>query len=312
MTRQGTALPVGRTATVQVPATSANLGPGFDSLGLALDWTDDSSATVTERGLSFDLSGPGSETLVQDKHHLVVRTLIETLHSWGFSVPGLHFESRLSIPLARGLGSSSAAIVAGLSLAWALARPGEPLDRRWAFERAFELEGHGDNVGPAVLGGFTITWPSSDPKHKGRPESRTSPVSDRVRALAIIPPTELLTDSARGAMPSMVPLGDAVANVARSALLVHALADDPELLLEATADRLHQDYRKTLAPDSHAVMSELRDRGFAALISGAGPTVLVLHSIDQTEALLTAASEIHQARWMEARLLSPGPGAQIL
>ena len=305
-------VPVGVRAAVRVPATSANLGPGFDSLGLALDWTDGSAVTVTERGITFDLSGPGSEGLPQDETHLVVRTVLETLGGWGVSVPGLHFESKLSIPLARGLGSSSAAIVAGLALAWALANPGEPLDRRWAFERAYELEGHGDNVGPAVLGGFTITWPSSDPHLHGRPQSRTSPVSDRVRALALIPDGELLTESARGALPATVPLGDAIANVARSALLVHALADDPELLLEATADRLHQDHRRSLAPDSYAVMQELRRRGFAALISGAGPTVLVLHSVDQEEALLTACAEVPHARWMTARQLRPGRGVEIL
>lgn len=305
-------IPVGRRASVRVPATSANLGPGFDSLGMALDWSDECSVKVIESGLSFALTGPGSDQLPHDETHLVVRTILETLNEWGLSVPGLAFEAELSIPLARGLGSSSAAIVAGLTLAWALAYPGQPLDRTWAFEKAYEIEGHGDNVGPAILGGFTITWPSSTGRPEGEPQIRTSSIASSIRALAIIPSTELLTDSARSALPTMIPLADAIANLARSALLVHALADDPALLLEATADKLHQDYRRSLAPRSHALLKALRSRGYAALISGAGPTVLVLHTNDQSDLLLEVVDSLPEAEGTAIRLLSPGVGAQIL
>ncbi len=305
-------LPVGRKASVRVPATSANLGPGFDSLGLALDWCDDYFAEVTPGGLTLDLTGPGSDTLPRDGSHLIVRTLTDALAEFGFEAPGLFFRSELSIPLARGLGSSSAAVVAGLGLAWALARPGVPIDRRATFESAYELEGHGDNVGPAVLGGFTITWPSSAAGMNGLPQSRASLVRDDVRALALIPSDELLTDSARGALPAEVPLVDAIANVARSALLVHAMADDPSLLLEATADRLHQDYRRGLAPASHALMTALRERGFAALVSGAGPTVLVLHSEQDQPALEAAVRSLPEAEGFEVRTLKPGRGLQLL
>ena len=186
------------------------------------------------------------------------------------------------------------------------------MDRRWAFERAYELEGHGDNVGPAVLGGFTITWPSSAPGKEGRPESRTSLVRDDVRALALIPSEELLTDSARGALPQEIPLADAVANVARSALLVHAMADDPSLLLEATADRLHQDYRKGLAPASHDLVMSLRSQGFAALISGAGPAVLVLHTEAAGPALTQTLKALTQAEGFEAKTLRPGRGLELI
>ena len=305
-------LPVGRSAGVRVPATSANLGPGFDSLGLALDWADESFAEVLPSGLTFELSGEGADSLPRDQNHLVVKTLNDALEEFGFVAPGLLFRSKLSIPLARGLGSSSAAIVAGLGLAWALAKPGVPVDRRWAFERAYELEGHGDNVGPAVLGGFTITWPSSAPGKEGRPESRTSLVRDDVRALALIPSEELLTDSARGALPQEIPLADAVANVARSALLVHAMADDPSLLLEATADRLHQDYRKGLAPASHDLVMSLRSQGFAALISGAGPAVLVLHTEAAGPALTQTLKALTQAEGFEAKTLRPGRGLELI
>ncbi|WRS29724.1 homoserine kinase [Actinomycetaceae bacterium MB13-C1-2] len=306
------AIPVGRKASVRVPATSANLGPGFDSLGMALSWTDECSVRVIDRGLEFSLSGPGSRLLPHDETHLVVRTILETLSEWDMTVSGLAFEAELSIPLARGLGSSSAAIVAGLTLAWALAYPDRPLDREWAFIRAYRIEGHGDNVGPAILGGFTITWPSTTSDGNTVPQSRTSAIAKNIRALAIIPDTELLTDSARGALPSMVPITDAIANLARSALLVHALADDPALLLEATADRLHQDYRRSLAPSSHAVMTNLRSRGYAALISGAGPTILVLHTEEQSEALVKLVRDLPEAKKMETRILSPGAGVQIL
>lgn len=305
-------LPIGRSAAVRVPATSANLGPGFDSLGIALNWTDECSVQVIDNGLEFEISGPGSDELPQNENHLVIRTIIEALHEWGLTAPGLRFRAELSIPLARGLGSSSAAIVAGLALAWALAYPDQELDRAWAFERAYQIEGHGDNVGPAILGGLTITWPSSSPELEGKPQSRSSSVADDIRALAIIPPTELLTDSARDAMPKMVPLADAVANLARSALLVHALSDDPSLLAEATADKLHQGYRSTLAPDSHRVMKTLRSHGYAALISGAGPTVLVLHTADQSDDLMRLVEQIPGAGPMATRVLQPGPGVQLI
>ncbi len=248
----------------------------------------------------------------QDSTHLIVRTLLDTLEELGHTAPGLHFTSDVSIPLARGLGSSSAAIVAGLGLAWGLARPGQPIDRTWAFQRGFKIEGHGDNIGPAVLGGFTITWPSSGPVDKGTPRSRASKVRDDIRALALVPPAKLLTDSARGALPSQVPLKDAIANLARSALLVHALADEPDLLWEATADRLHQPYRAELAPGSTRVLRQLRERGHAAFISGAGPTVLVLHTEAGTDRLLEDVSQLDSAAEMVQRLLRPASGLELI
>ncbi len=302
-------LPIGRSATVEVPATSANLGPGFDSLGMALDWRDTFSVEVIPERLRFDLRGEGSDQLPRSGNHLVVRTILETLAEWNLQAPGLHYQANSSIPLTRGLGSSSAAIVGGLLLAWELARPGELLDREWAFEKAYALEGHGDNVGPAIMGGFTITWTGSKTKAS---YIKSSAIRDDVRALVLIPPAELSTDSARAALPAMVPIPDAVANSARSALLVHALADEPELLLEATADRLHQDYRSSLAPPSYALMQQLRARGHAAVISGAGPTVLVLHKQDQTDGLLADVTQIPEAQPMTVRVLRPGRGARII
>lgn len=303
----------GLRAYVKVPATSANLGPGFDALGLALDWFDTSKVTTTNSGFTFDLSGPQSKSLSRGKDHLVVATLLGALEELGAQVSGLHFESEPTIPLARGLGSSSAAIVAGLLLAWDLANPGEPLDRQWAFTHAYNLEGHGDNVGPATMGGFTITWST---QFEGAGDSvarvQTSPVRADIRALALIPSFELQTDSARAVLPVAIPMADAIANAARSALLVHAMADDPSLLFDATADRVHQNYRADLSPESFSLLSKLRDEGFAAVISGAGPTVLVLHQEKQTEALLRSVANHDPARSFASRVLRAGEGAQIL
>lgn len=302
-------LPVGRRAAVRVPATSANLGPGFDSLGLALNWSDRFEATVTAGGFTFDLSGDGTESLPRTADHLVIRTLLETLEELGTAVSGLHLRAHSTIPLARGLGSSSAAIVAGLLLAWELANPGVSWDTDWAFSRACALEGHGDNVGPAILGDFTIAWTGTG---GAKPSLFRSKVHDDVRALVLVPSGELLTDSARAALPSAVPLADAIANTASSALLVHAMAEDPSLFFEATTDRLHQPYRASLYPHSHALLTALRERGYGAAISGAGPTVLVLHAQEQSDDLMRVADDAPLVAGWAAHLLRPGRGAHVV
>lgn len=263
----------GTSATVSTPATTANLGPGFDALGLALDWVDQATVSATADGLTLSLSGEGEETLPRNRRHLVVRTLELGLDSLGARADGLHFEAHNTIPLARGLGSSSAAIAAGLGLAWGLARPNEDLDRQWAFDLAVDIEGHPDNVGPAIYGGFTIGW-----QNQGTWKLVHSPVSQDNQITALVPPTALKTTQARSVMPSSIPLEDAIANSARTALLVHALSTDPALLLEATEDFLHQEYRRKLYPISLQLVDELRAEGLAAAISGAGPTVVVFHT----------------------------------
>ena len=263
----------GTSATVTTPATTANLGPGFDALGLALDWTDQASVTATDGGLTLSLSGEGEATLPRDERHLVIRTIRLGLQSLGADVAGLHFQARSTIPLARGLGSSSAAIAAGLGLAWGLARQGEDLDRQWAFDLAVHIEGHPDNVGPAIYGGFTIGW-----QNQGIWKLVHSPVSDNNQITALVPSTVLKTTQARSVMPQGIPLADAIANSARTALLVHALSTDPALLFDATEDFLHQEYRRELYPVSLRLVDDLRAEGLAAAISGAGPTVVVFHT----------------------------------
>lgn len=315
-------LPVGRAATVQTPATTANLGPGFDSLGLALNWADTVHAETIDNGLQFELTGEGSTILPQDGSHLVVSTLLEALETWDLAVPGLRLQAHNTIPLTRGLGSSSAAIVAGLGLAWRLAHPKTPLDVQWALDRAIDIEGHADNVGPAILGGFTIAWDRSaknaaEPRVSPAIEVISAPVHPSVRITALIPKEHLETEGARQVLPAKIPFAHAVQNTARSALLVHALGHEPSLLSEATADWLHQDYRADLYPRSHALVEALRAKGFGAAISGAGPAVIVLHTADQSEPLLAALGsssrpEISEPGIFIQKMLTPGPGLQVL
>ena len=262
-------LPPGRSVTVEVPATSANLGPGFDCFGLALDWRERVRLEVTGSGYALDVTGEGAEQLPRDESHLILRSLLVGLADLGASAPGLRLTCHNTIPHGRGLGSSSAAIVAGLAAAQGLT--GQPLDRTWLVRHADAIEGHPDNVAAAVHGGFVLAYDGPDGLSvvPGR-------LADGLAAVLFVPTTPVSTAAARGLLPAQVPHSEAAAQAGRAALLVHALAHDPGLLLDATRDWLHQDYRQRAMPHSHALMVELRAAGHAAVISGAGPTVLVL------------------------------------
>lgn len=309
----GPVVPVGRSVSVEVPATSANLGPGFDSLGLALDWYDRSTVTVIPEGVEIIVSGEGEDTVPRDSSHLVVATIMEALGSWNVRVPGIRLEAVNTIPHGSGLGSSSAALVGGLLMAWGLARPGEPVDRIWLLREAVAREGHGDNVGPAIHGGFVITW--GDGPGEGADaglRSRPSQIHPDVCAVAFVPKFEVLTSNARAVLGEDVPFADAIANISRAALLVHAMAEEPSLFLEATADRLHQDQRGPLMPASKALVEALRSEGLGAFISGAGPTVLVLADQAELPFLLRVAGTMPAANGFEIRKLGPGAPARIL
>ncbi|MEU6206055.1 homoserine kinase [Micromonospora musae] len=257
---------------VRAPATSANLGPGFDALGLALGLYDDVSAEIAPSGVRVTVSGEGTGELPTDDRHLVVRSMRATFDRLGGQPSGLAVECVNRIPQARGLGSSSAAIVAGVLLARALVVDGERgLDGAAVLRLAAELEGHPDNVAPCLLGGFTIAW--TEPSGA---RAVTRPVAEGVRPTVFVPGGRGLTAVARAALPTAVPHGDAALTAGRAALLVHALTADPALLLPATLDRLHQDYRADGMPETAALVSELREAGVAAVVSGAGPAVLAL------------------------------------
>jgi homoserine kinase len=274
-------LAVGTTATVEAPATSANLGPGFDAFGLALDWRDTLTVTVTERGVAVALTGECATTLPLDENHLVIRCVQAALASLEVAAPGLHLAAHNTIPHGRGLGSSSAAIVGGLAAGWALARPEQALDLDWALRLATDIEGHPDNVAAAVFGGFVVAY--TDRHHQVRVVRPR--VHRDVGGLVLVPSTPVATARARGLLPAFVPHADAAADAGRAALLLHALTADPDVLLEATTDWLHQSYRASAMPASADLCTALRARGYAAVISGAGPTVLVLGRAAELAAL---------------------------
>lgn len=264
------AFQTGPRATVRVPATSANLGPGFDSLGLALDLCDEVTAEATSgTAVHVSVQGEGEGTVPLDERHLVAATMLRTFKHLGLSAPGLKVQCRNRIPHARGLGSSSAAIVAGIMLADALAGAG--MTRSQKLSLASEIEGHPDNVAPCLLGGFTIAYTTE----AGAKAISLDP-SPRVHPWAFVPQSKGLTAVARAALPEKVPHTDAVFNLSRSALLTAAITHHPSRLFEATDDRLHQSYRAKGMPESAHLLRALRSAGIAAAISGAGPTVLAL------------------------------------
>ena len=266
---------------VSVPATSANLGPGYDTLGLALELRDELTATVVGDGLRVEVVGEGSGHVSRDETHLVVRAMraaFGALEEWP---QGLHLGCLNRVPHARGLGSSSAAIVGGIALARALVTDGaERLDDGQMLSIATAIEGHPDNVAPAVFGGFVISGQTGTDVWADQ-----APVDAAVRAVAFVPPEGISTEVARGLLPATVSHGDAAANAGRAALLVAALGHAPERLLRATEDFLHQEYRRRVMPESLVLIDRLRDDGHAAVVSGAGPTVLVLTAIRDLDAL---------------------------
>ncbi|OYO05032.1 homoserine kinase [Enemella evansiae] len=276
-------LPAGRTARIRVPANSANLGPGFDSLGMAFDWYDECELEVLAEGVEVRVTGEGAETVPSDRTHLVIACLDRGLAALGAYAPGVRLVAHNTIPHTRGLGSSAAAAVAGLRAAWTLARPEVPVDESWLLEQAYAVEGHADNVAAAILGGFVLTW--VDDETGAGVHAVPAPVHPDVRILAYVHAEPVATRTARGVLPESVPHAEAAANAARAALLTHALGRAPELLLPATREWLHQDQRTELMPESLDLLKSLRAKGFGAVISGAGPTVLVLTDADRAAQL---------------------------
>jgi homoserine kinase len=263
---------------VRVPATSANLGPGYDSLGLALGLHDAVEVRVTASGLDIEVTGEGAADVADAREkHLIVRAMRVAFDDLGVpQPPGLALRCVNRIPHGRGLGSSAAAIVAGLVAARALT--GAPTGPSDVLPLANALEGHPDNVAPCLFGGLTIAWVAEDAG--GLPVARAvrlDPSAD-VHPVAFIAPDPVSTKVARGLLPATVPHADAARNAGRAALLVAALtagpAVDPTALLDGTEDRLHQDYRAPAMPHSHDLVTRLRAAGVPAVVSGAGPTVL--------------------------------------
>lgn len=288
---------------VTVPATSANLGPGYDSLGLALGLHDTLVAEVVPAGLTIEVEGEGAGTVPDDERHLVVRAMLAAFDEMGARPPGLRLRCRNAIPHARGLGSSAAAIVGGIALARALvAGGGLLLDDDAGFRLAAGMEGHPDNVAPAWFGGFVISG-----RQDGEFYAVPSAVDPRVSAVVFVPPYPLSTEIVRGLLPETVPHADAAADAGRAALLVAALASAPEHLLLATRDYLHQEQRRPAMPESLALVDALRAEGAAAVVSGAGPTVLVLCADCDVDVLLARIPN----GWRGARLEPDREGVRV-
>jgi homoserine kinase len=257
--------------TVSVPATSANLGPGFDTLGMALSHYDHYTAEVTGSGLEIDIRGEGEKDAPRDENNLVFKALRLVFDSLGEKIPGLKISCENNIPHGRGMGSSGAAVAGGVMLAAGLLAQKHQLTEQQLLEFATELEGHPDNVAPALFGGLTIAWvDDSGPHHKKLTVHRG------ISPLVLVPSNQMSTKLARSLQPDSVPHTDAVFNVSRSALLVAALTQSPELMMAATEDKLHQSYRAAAMPETSALISALRAGGHPAVVSGAGPSVLVL------------------------------------
>ncbi len=278
---------------VRVPATSANLGPGFDACALALGLYDDVVVQVTEAGLDCQVAGEGAEMVPTGERHLVVKSLRATFAVLGGQPRGIALRCANRIPHGRGLGSSAGAIVAGVLAARALVVGGnERLDDLAALRLAASIEGHPDNVAACLLGGYTIAWSDLDGVR-----AVALPVAASIVPVVFVPATQVATAKARRLLPEQLPFADAAHSAGRAALLTAAIDHRPDLLLDATEDRLHQQYRAPAMPRSAALVAQLRQQGVAAVISGAGPSVLALTeaaSADRVEAQVPRGWTVHR------------------
>jgi len=265
---------------VVVPATSANLGPAFDSAGLALAVYDEYIAMVTDdEGVLVEVIGEGEGTVPLDESHLVVRSMRAAFAWLAVEQPGFILRCANAIPQGRGLGSSAAAIVGGIVLARAMVDDGpQRMTDSDVLQLALAEESHPDNLAAAVHGGFTVAWLETD----GLGDCVRMDVHPQIRPFVLVPALEVPTKAARALLPDSVAFSDAAANVARAALLVYSLTTNPDRLLSATEDRLHQHARQSMYPESVALVDRLRAAGIPAVISGAGPSVLAFASQEQS------------------------------
>ncbi|ODR16422.1 homoserine kinase [Mycolicibacterium porcinum] len=302
-------LPAGLTATAVVAASSANLGPGFDSLGLALSLYDEIIVETTDSGLQLEVEGEGAGQVPLDATHLVVRAIEAGLQATGFRAAGLIVRCRNEIPHSRGLGSSAAAVVGGLAVVNGLvAQAGsDPMTAEQLIQLSSEFEGHPDNAAAAVLGGAVVSWTEMD--DEGRPHYRAAPVRVHpdIRLFPAVPQQRSSTAETRAVLPEQVSHVDARFNLSRAALLVVALSERPDLLMAATQDVLHQPQRAAAMPASAEYLQLLRRYGVAAVLSGAGPTVLGLSA---QVGLPDEAMDYGTANGFTVREMSVGAGVR--
>ncbi|ALE72384.1 Homoserine kinase [Pseudonocardia sp. Ae168_Ps1] len=262
---------------IRVPGSTANLGPGFDCLGMALGLYDEIDVEVQPTpGVFVDVAGEGSRFVPRDERHLVLRAMRQAFEVFGGAPVGLRLRCTNAVPHSRGLGSSAAAAVAGVTAAAVLSGHDHELERDAVLQIAAGMEGHADNAAASLLGGFVVAWEVQGSARRFHAEKLD--VHPDVRPVALVAGTESSTKTTRGLLPEQVPLGDAAFTGSRCALAVLAMTRRPELLLAATEDRLHQPYRRPAYPSSLRLVEALRSHGVPAAISGAGPTVLALTS----------------------------------
>lgn len=303
----------GQRVTVRVPATSANLGPGFDSLGLALAYYDTVTVESTDDGVFHaSVTGEGAAGLPADESHLIIRTLRGTLREAGYDAGGLRLRARNLIPHGRGMGSSAAAVVSAVLLANALLPERDRLGAADILQVCSALEGHPDNVAPALGGQLAISW-----EEDGVFASTCVPICRDIVPVLAIPAYELSTETARNLLPASVPHHVAAANSGRAALLVHALTRDPSLLRAGTEDWLHQRHRASAMEPSAALIAALRSQGHAAVVSGAGPTVMTLAAneaeAEQVQRAIAAHLEHRDSpgNWRVLKLAVDTDGAKV-
>ena len=290
----------------RIPSTSANLGPGFDTFGLALSFYDEYEAEVISSGLEIVIHGEGESVAPTDESNLIYRAMKLVFDANGKAVPPIRLTCHNNIPHGRGMGSSGAAVAGGVMLAAGLLSPEIELSEQQLLEYATELEGHPDNVAPALFGGLTIAWvDETGPHHKKLAVHRG------LSPLVLVPPHQMSTKLARSLQPESVPHTDAVFNVSRSALLVAALTQSPELLLAATEDRLHQNYRASAMPETSELISLLRAEGHPAVVSGAGPSVLVLEDDPVKRLKAVSLAEQKFPQWRALTLAVDVKGVRV-
>lgn len=274
---------------VRVPATSANMGPGFDSLGLALGLYNYVTAEEIEKGLEINILDESSRFLPKDERNLIYRCMCRVFDKVGYTPSGLRLTLQNNVPVTRGLGSSSAGIVGGLLAANLLS--GEKLTRDELLDMAVEIEGHADNVAPAILGGFTVSV-----FQKGRLSYVQHNLNDDLRFAAFIPGFPVATRKARAVLPRVVPHKDAVYNTGHSALLAASLISGKyENIRPAIGDRLHQGYRKPLVPEMDEIFDLCyRSGALGVYLSGAGPTVMAIIRAENRDFLPTVSRVLNK------------------
>ena len=305
MTPAGMPWRPGQRVSVSVPA---NLGPGFDCVGVGLELRDECEVAISATpGVRVTAAGEGAGSVPTDARHLVARSFLRACEVLGAPAPiGLELRCRNVVPHSRGLGSSATAIVTGVGAAyalWSVATTGRPdMDLDAVNDLAAAREGHPDNSSASVFGQMTLSWLADEQDAAARVQ-RTTTVRltphPLITPVVFVPEVQLSTATARAVLPSQVRLGDAAANSVRVGLLVHAMTAAPEMLVPATRDYLHQEPRRSSYAASMALVDELRAAGVAATISGAGPSVLALAVGDG--AVVAAAKA--PADW---RVLTPG------